>query len=155
MKYKIGDKVRVRKGLDECGSGQRYIFSYVMQVYTGRTAVIEEVLGDSYELDIDSGSYYWTDEMLEPAVKTLRDMQVGDILVDEEGDWCKVLGICGEVFFKSYPHNYDSVCVNPCTFAQAKIYGWKLEDREPEIELVEVAGKKYKKSDIESLEEVE
>ena len=65
MKFKVGDKVRVREDL-EVGKdyGNYYVVVEDMKEYKGKEFIIHEVLRNCYRLK-DIG-YYWTDEMLEP-----------------------------------------------------------------------------------------
>lgn len=69
MKYKVGDKVRVKKDLIVLEYYDNEIFVEVMRKFLGKSAVITETdIGNkhsSYGLDIDNGIYYWTDKMLE------------------------------------------------------------------------------------------
>lgn len=66
MKYKVGDKVRVRKKLiPETKYGGVY-FAINMREYEGEEAIVKEVGAIAYHLDIDGGMYWWTDEMFEP-----------------------------------------------------------------------------------------
>ena len=85
MKHRIGDKVKIREDLivnNVCGSDS---FTEEMEQYKGKTATITDVYWDKYEIDIDDGSWCWTDEMLEDIVKddTIKDntaMTVEDLL---------------------------------------------------------------------------
>ena len=69
MKYKIGDKVRVRKDL-ELGNeyGGVYYVEY-MDKFKDKECVITKVGNTSYR--INNSEFWWTDEMFEP---------VGDLL---------------------------------------------------------------------------
>lgn len=67
MKYKVGDKVRVRKDLmyaDEYGG---YIFLADMYGYGGEVVTIAAVHPDHYHIKEDHEIRLWTDEMFEPA----------------------------------------------------------------------------------------
>lgn len=68
MKYKTGDLVRVREDL-KVGKfyGNNEFFTKEMSQFKGKEAEIKEVDSCFYDLDIDNGTYAWTDEMLEPA----------------------------------------------------------------------------------------
>jgi len=66
MKYKVGDKVKVKKNLIV---GEMYggcFFMVEMKECVDKEAVIDEVEEGCYYLDIDDEYFGWTDEMLEP-----------------------------------------------------------------------------------------
>lgn len=63
MKYKVGDKVRVRKDILTNKWYGRWVFAEGMCHLIGGVVSINEVLGDSYHIDEDI--CYITDEMLE------------------------------------------------------------------------------------------
>ena len=62
MKYKVGDKVRVRKDLvvDNYYGGVCYV--EYMDGFKGKECVITDMDGIAYQI----GEFWWTDEMLEP-----------------------------------------------------------------------------------------
>ena len=75
MKYKIGDRVRVRQwkamereyGLDDFGDIKIPIrgFASEMREFCGMIATIDDVRDNYYKLDIDGHIFYWVDEMFE------------------------------------------------------------------------------------------
>ncbi len=66
MKYKVGDKVKVREKLvPETNFGGVH-FGINMREYEGKEAIVKKVGNIAYHLDIDEEAYWWTDEMLEP-----------------------------------------------------------------------------------------
>ena len=76
MKYKVGDKVRVRQWDDmakEFGESAGSIdtpacsFEENMRLYCGTIVTIKEVKNDElYYIEEDNEDWYWTDEMFEP-----------------------------------------------------------------------------------------
>ena len=69
MKYKVGDKVRVRSDLKENTRYGEQIFSPDMRPFLGKIVEISEILiEDSYHIKETEGGYgwFWTDEMFEP-----------------------------------------------------------------------------------------
>ncbi len=67
MKFKVGDKVRVREDLEVFTKYGNYTFVKGMEEYKGKEFIIDEVCTDYYRLK-DIG-YCWIDEMLEPIEK--------------------------------------------------------------------------------------
>lgn len=72
MKYKVGDKVRVKSlewydnNYDDGGfTVDSNWFDADMSVFCGKVANIKSVSHDFYGLDIDGGSWCWYDWMLE------------------------------------------------------------------------------------------
>lgn len=65
MKYKVGDKVKVRENLKigkvYCGE----TFVVQMKQYEGQIVTIKVVDDDGYYVEEDNQNWYWTDEMLE------------------------------------------------------------------------------------------
>ena len=66
MKYKVGDKVKIRKDL-EMGKAYGVLkFTPKMCDFRGKIARITEVNSDGeYRIDLSPHCFYWTDEMLE------------------------------------------------------------------------------------------
>ena len=65
MKYKVGDKVRVRSGLQINRSYGAYTFVSGMSDYKGSVVAISEVYLTCYCIEEDKGIWKWTDEMFE------------------------------------------------------------------------------------------
>ena len=66
MRYKAGDKVRVRQDL---AVGKNYggdIFARSMEEFKGKIVTMGSVDGNHYHIEEDKYKYNWTDEMLEP-----------------------------------------------------------------------------------------
>lgn len=93
MKYKVGDKVKVREDLvvdKEYGSD---VFIEEMEQHKGKTATITLVCHDKYCIDLDEGEWYWTDEMFE----------------DEFIDWDKKLLDIDDVDSKAFETEYKCI----------------------------------------------
>lgn len=65
MKYKVGDKVRVRTDLieDKIYGAEKFILS--MFKFKGKICTIKEIYDKYYLFEEDDDEWYWTDEMLE------------------------------------------------------------------------------------------
>lgn len=64
MKYKVGDKVRVRSDLKVGKCYGEHTFVHDMFKFVGKIVTIESVWKQGYRIEEDT--YWWTDEMLEP-----------------------------------------------------------------------------------------
>ncbi|MBR5291689.1 MAG: hypothetical protein IKU32_02105 [Clostridia bacterium] len=67
MKYKVGDKVRVRKDLRVGSAYDHWLVVDAMMKYRGMTVTIAAVGFNFYRIEGDGAGWSWTDEMLEPA----------------------------------------------------------------------------------------
>ena len=63
MKYKVGDKVRVRENLEVNKAYGKDFFVSEMNFLKGKTVIISDIEYDFYKLKEDSGKWNWTDEM--------------------------------------------------------------------------------------------
>lgn len=70
MKYKIGDKVRVKKDLKIKSDTDVYIPRYMMQ-YAGKELTIEGFFADYYS--VEENCLYWEEYMLEDTPKVIID----------------------------------------------------------------------------------
>lgn len=88
MKYKVGDKVRVRENLS---IEERYDGCWVvpsMTVFLGKTVTIRKVRENTnrYEIEEDHGTWSWTEEMFEPVES---ENPADETNVSEEWVLCK------------------------------------------------------------------
>lgn len=87
MKYKVGDKVRI-KNLDWYNQNKDvsliestnsyYNFIEVMQDFCGKVMTISSVNNDYYDMVEDAGEYFWTDEMIEGLVEEESEKKLSD-----------------------------------------------------------------------------
>lgn len=94
MKYKVGDRVKIRKDLVIGNAYGSEIFVKDMEYYKGNMATIIAICGDTYRINIDNNNvqdryWHWTDEMFEEnkyhtpkfnvgdKVRVRRDLEVG------------------------------------------------------------------------------
>lgn len=76
MKYKVGDRVRIRTDLIINNPYGKCCFIKEMDKYKGVEATINCILDNIYLLNIDNGKFLWTDDMLELAY----EFKVGDMV---------------------------------------------------------------------------
>lgn len=67
MKYKVGDKVKVRKDFKTCDTYGGYYVTDNMHKLAGKTVTISDVYECKYAICEDDKRYCWTDEMFEPS----------------------------------------------------------------------------------------
>lgn len=67
MRFKVGDKVRVREDLVVGRFYNDTIFAFGMEKFKGQEFIVTRIddINECYALNDDYG-YWWTDEMLEP-----------------------------------------------------------------------------------------
>ena len=77
MKFKVGDKVRVKKDLEVDTEHGNYMFVEGMEEYKGKEFIIDKVCTNYYRL---KNIYYcWTDEMLEPIEREKNNMNIEEL----------------------------------------------------------------------------
>jgi hypothetical protein len=81
MKYKVGDKVKIKEKLVPGERYGEYLFISTMKESLGKEATITEILrNESYCINLDGGDWYWTDEMLEDVVEKQVPLTNGDLV---------------------------------------------------------------------------
>jgi len=108
--YNIGDKVKIKK-LDAHTNYGGLIAARGMAKNAGREATVTDRRGCEkhirYRLDVDDGTWQWTDEMLEPAepaeteitaIEVLKWFAENDLQTRKDmfGGWCNVDDILNE-----------------------------------------------------------
>lgn len=78
MKYKVGDKVKIREDLEIGEMYGDWDCSTSMTFYGGMIATIVKCRDNSYYIDIDNGDYTWTDEMFAEQYEYTSKFNIGD-----------------------------------------------------------------------------
>lgn len=66
MKYKVGEKVRVKNNLQDDVFYGKVPYAKTMEKYKGEVLTIDSISKEYYFVKEDYGKFKWTDEMLEP-----------------------------------------------------------------------------------------
>lgn len=83
MKYKVGDKVKIREDLDTDEMYDGWDCSEEMLQYGGKIATIVKCCDDSYKINVGDNFYNWTDEMFED-VEIIQSMSNACVLMTVE-----------------------------------------------------------------------
>ena len=140
MKYKVGDKVRIKsidwynKNKDEYGNidiSHDFTFYADRSKHCGKVFTIDVVFDNCYTVKEDNHEYYWSDEMIEglveeesltPPLKHPEDSALamlfhktlilpeGYQFVDENGNVINATKIVLEKKKKEYPKTYEECC---------------------------------------------
>lgn len=89
MRYKVGDKVKVRSDLKENIRYGRQIFVRDMAVHCGKNVEISKVHDDAYCIKESDREWFWTDEMFEPVEEELTAEEAIKVLADMCARECK------------------------------------------------------------------
>lgn len=94
MKYKVGDKVRIRKDLVTGGSYGCSVAVDDMTDMAGSVVTIESVGSIGYYIEEDPDGYCWTDEMFEPVEEMSAEESIklfGELCHEQDGcDECPI-----------------------------------------------------------------
>ena len=145
-KFKVGDKVKVRKGLVADKYYDDVSCDSSMAKMGGRVLTINCVKSSHYE--VEENTFYWTDEMLEPAEKTLDNLCVGDFVGCRDHLVRKVLIVLGGCYLLSYAGDHDAAG-DWYTATQLDEFGCYPIQPDASEPTIEIDGKKYKKADVE------
>lgn len=102
MKYKAGDKVRVRKGLIPDERYDDAFFIDEMKVYEGQVCNIKEVRSNHYLLE--ENKWHWTDGMLEDVQEPVdnllkqKDEEIERLKLELKNKDCRISYLEGQVY---------------------------------------------------------
>lgn len=152
-RFKVGDKVKVRKYLIEGGQyGCIYCNTDMAALgLSGKTFTISVVDINAYQLE--GYNFWWTNEMLEPVSikKTLKNMEKGDVVVNKpDYDYPRtvLLAIDGCYLLSAVARPTVASCWR--TAEELRVSGCTVQQPTPtKIETIEINGKKYNKADVE------
>ena len=90
MKYKVGDKVRVKKDLEVGKNYGNHDVVEDMEKYKGKEFIINEVRRNYYRLKNENW-YCWTDEMLEPIEREKNNMNIEELNLEYKNKMDKLM----------------------------------------------------------------
>ena len=136
MKYKVGDKVRVKENLPlymkaHCVS----TFSPETLKYNGMIVTVSEVKKDQYKIEEDNGFYDWYEDMLEP----VEEMSTEE-LVKIIGNICEAHNKCEKCpLFEVKGEEYCMIGIGKNADKTLKIAKqWKADHEKKPIEMENV-----------------
>lgn len=148
-KFKVGDKVRVCKGLVVNGYYNSVRCTNSMAGMGGRVLTIDHVRSSSY--GVKENIFCWSDRMLEPAEKTLDNLRVGDFITShtEAADiTVKILASLDGCYLISYAEDHNAA-TSWYTAAELDRIGYHPVKPDVPEPTIEIDGKNYKKADVE------
>lgn len=111
---KVGDVVMVKKDLIAEKRYGQDLFVKKMSKYRGNVGKITECLNDfnEFKLDIDDGTFFWTEEMLEPINKELTIYSTdNEFIVERKGE-----------FITDKPYEFDNAINTVIRYAEDEMY---------------------------------
>lgn len=135
MKYKVGDKVRVRNDLEiHCQYGTQ-AFVRGMNTYKGRDAEITEVFNTYYSISVDNEEWYWTDEMLEGLAE---DELTAEEAIKIQAEMCRSI-MCKDCTIGRLRCDSRCGCAEFCSKNPDKVLEvikqWKKDHEKKEVEV--------------------
>ncbi|BBE45460.1 hypothetical protein F6X56_14665 [Rhodococcus erythropolis] len=99
----------------------------------GETVTVTNVDGGMLYFRTSRGSYCeHSIENFEDGIKSLDNLEVGDIIVHPDGDEAKALAVLGDVFLTSGWGDFDSAAETWYTVAESKTWHWTVKQDTPE-----------------------
>lgn len=132
MKYKVGDKVRIRRDLMIFERYGSQTFVKQMEKYKGMPATILEVFSDTYYIKEDKGeNWYWTDEMFE-----VKDELTAEAAIKIQAEMCRSISNCKDcpICKEKNDHSCDFFKAEYPERAVEILKQWKKDHGKKEIE---------------------
>lgn len=134
MRYKVGDKVKVRSDLKENIRYGGQIFVRDMAVHCGKNVEISKVYDDAYCIKESDREWFWTDEMFEPVEEELTAEEAIKIQAEMcRGIMCKDCAI-GKLRYDSHCECSEYRSKNPDKVLEI-LKQWKKDHEKKEIEV--------------------
>lgn len=157
MKFKVGDRVRIKKDLKE-GYDYKLYVNDDMEELAGKIATITsawENCGARYEINEDAGTNTWTEEMFEnitkPTKEELLKMPLGTIIKTDEKEHNIFVKVGENDFCNDDADHIESCDVNDDL--SLKYFGNKIiEIQEPSYTTIYKADEEVKEMTIAEIE---
>ena len=129
MKFKVGDKVRIKENLKERNDYKYYVHSN-MQNLAGKIVTIESVREESYKIEQDNGYWDWTEDMFEeikkPTKEELLKMPKGTKVITDKKENNEIIFDGCDDFENEKGDFFWNIDVNEDLSLDDKDYGTKI-----------------------------
>lgn len=132
MKYKVGDKVRVRRDLQIRTNYGDYMFVSGMDDYKGSVVTISDVFSNVYYIKEDKGKWGWTDELFEGLAE---DELTAEEAIKIQGEMCSSMSDCANCPINKEKGGY-------------RCESFKAENPEKVVEIIKQWKKDHEKKEI-------
>ena len=131
MKFKLGDRVKIIADEYDTDNGKIVEITKIDDDYIGRY---------QYKVEGEGLKDWFCDSELELFPHTIDNLEVGDVLVREDGNEQTVLGICDKVYFLSQINKPEKVTVFICTIEEIKeMFTLKSSEEVEELTIAEIS----------------
>lgn len=143
-KFKVGDKVKIRKGLTDSSLYNHAYIERGVELFGGKTLTIKEVRDDFYF--VEENCWAWDDKVLEAAGEPLDNFCVGDDISRGSGVR-KVLAAVNGCYLLSNTDEY-TIANDWYTADELKQIGYQVLPPGHSITLIEIDGKRYDEAEV-------
>ena len=146
-KFKVGDKVRVRK-ISDSRQSEGILTRTVMMIHFLHSICTIDSANDGYYY-VKENNIRWLAEELEPVEKTLEKLEKGDLIDCNGRGTVKVLAALDDCYLLSSTFNHERA-VSWYTAHELEDKDWKpVQPEETAAETIEIGGNKYNKQEFE------
>ena len=154
MKFKVGEKVKIKKNLKE-GYDFKYYVADEMEKFKGKTVTIYSVNSEAYRIEEDNMSWDWTEDMFEGLAiitkEELFKMPLGTIIKTDEKEHNIFVKVGENDFCNDDADHIESCDVNDDL--SLKYFGNKIiEIQEPNYTTIYKEDKQVKEMTIAEIE---
>lgn len=159
MKFKVGDRVRIRKDLKEGDDFEIYVTDE-MEELAGEIVTITKVnkalVNVKYAIDKDDGFYAWSEDMFENSVKPSKEelfkMPIGTIIKTDRQEHNIFVKVGENDFCNDDRDHIESCYVNDDLSLNCNLSKKIIEIQEPTYETIYTADTEVKEMTIAEIE---